>query len=279
MKASERIISLKIKDMLSKFNVFINMKFNQVTEILHNIPHMTAKQGEIVYSLVKNTNIANVLELGFAHGVSTQYMAAAFDEKGYGQITSIDRHEAKDRKPNIFELLKTSKLDKYINLIFANETYNWELLNLINANTKDGVCQPLYDFCFIDGSHNFQIDCAAFFLADKLLMPGGMLLLDDLFWTYESSASLKDSDFVKCMSEDERTIPHIKKLFDLIVTQHPDYTDFRVEGTWAWARKKPDAKTKINVNLDNVYSNLSVKSIIKEAIVKLKNRSKRHIES
>ncbi len=250
------------------------MKFNQISEVLSGIPHMTAKQGEIVYSLVKNSNIANVLELGFAHGVSTQYMAAAFDEKGYGQITSIDREEAKERKPSIFELLKTSKLDKYINLVFANETYNWELLKLIGANTKDGVCQPVYDFCFIDGSHNFQIDCAAFFLADKLLKPGSYLLLDDLFWSYDSSASLKDTDFVKRMSEDERVTPHMKKLFDFVIAQHPDYTDFRVEGTWAWARKKPDATSQVSVNLDNVYSNISITSIIKEAVVKIKNRNK-----
>lgn len=108
---------------------------------------------------------------------------------------------------------------------------------LIEANTKNGVCQPVYDFCFIDGAHNFQIDCAAFFLADKLLKPGGYLLLDDLFWTYDSSATLKNTDFVKQMSDDEKAKPHVKRLFDLVIVQHPDYTDFRVEGTWAWAKK------------------------------------------
>lgn len=104
------------------------MKFSQIASLLANIPHMTAKQGEIVYSLIRNSDIANILELGFAHGVSTQYMAAALEEKGYGQITSIDRETAKQRKPSIFELLKTSRLEKYINLVFAKETYNWVIL-------------------------------------------------------------------------------------------------------------------------------------------------------
>ena len=249
------------------------MNFTKVAEIVSDIPHMTKKQGEIVYSLVKNSDITNILELGFAHGTSTCYMAAALEEKGKGKITSIDRKDAKNRQPNVFELLEKTKLDKYINLVFANKTYNWELMKLIELNTKNNICQPVFDFCFLDGSHNFEIDCAAFFLADKLIKPGGYLLLDDLFWSYENSASLKDTDFVKQMDEDERKLPHVKKIFDLVVMQHPDYTDFRVEGSWAWARKKTDKKNNININIDSVYSNLSTTSIIKEAFVKIKNKA------
>lgn len=249
------------------------MEFNQVASIIENVPHMTRKQGEIIYSLINKSNITSILELGFAHGTSACYMAAALNEKGGGKIITIDREEAKQRDPSIFELLEKTGLEKYVQLIFANKTYNWELMKLIEANTIDGVCKPLFDFCFIDGSHNFEIDCAAFFLADKLLKPGGYLLLDDLFWSYESSASLKNTDFVKQMADDERKIPHMKKLFDLVIMQHSGYTDFKVEGTWAWARKKPDANTQIKVDLDAVYADISTKAILKEAFVKIKNKA------
>ena len=40
---------------------------------------------------------------------------------------------------------------------------------------------------FLDGSHNFDIDGLAVVLAEKLLRPGGWLLLDDLDWTYEQN--------------------------------------------------------------------------------------------
>lgn len=45
---------------------------------------MTPEQGQIVYDFVKNSDIENILELGFAHGTSTCYMAAALDEKKAG---------------------------------------------------------------------------------------------------------------------------------------------------------------------------------------------------
>ncbi|HVV56161.1 MAG TPA: class I SAM-dependent methyltransferase [Mucilaginibacter sp.] len=253
------------------------MEFKQIAGIVAGIPHMTSAQGEIIYSLVRNSNISNILELGFAHGVSTCYMAAALQAKGGGKIMTIDRMQAKEREPSIHDLLEKTKLDKYIDIIFANKTYNWELMKLIEENTKDGVCQPQFDFCFLDGAHNFEIDCAAFFLADKLLKPGAYLLLDDLFWTYDSSPSLKNTDFVRQMDDEERNIPHIKKLFDLVIMQHPDYTDFKVEGEWAWARKKPGAKdASAKINLEEIYGNASVGSILKNAFKKLKTRKAYH---
>ena len=35
--------------------------------------------------------------------------------------------------------------------------------------SSSNICQPIYDFCFIDGSKNWTIDSSAFFLVDKLL--------------------------------------------------------------------------------------------------------------
>ena len=53
-------------------------------------------------------------------------------------------------------------------------SYNWFLKKQIEAQTKDGICEPCYDFIFIDGAKNWTIDGLAFFLADKLLRPEPM---------------------------------------------------------------------------------------------------------
>ena len=170
-------------------------------------------------------------------------MAAALDENGEGSILTIDNKSALSRKPNVNDLLEKCKLEKYVTPLFANSSYNWELMRMIEHNTKGGICEPIFDFCYIDGAHNFEIDCCAFFLVDKLLKPGGLILFDDLNWTYAQSPTLKDVDWVKEMAEEEKTTPHIKKVVDVIVKNSDNYTDFSSIDDWFLARKRGRNKT------------------------------------
>jgi predicted O-methyltransferase YrrM len=234
------------------------MEFNKVADILNNIPHMSRDQGKTVYDLIVNSSIENIVELGFANGTSSCYFAAALDEKKKGKVVTIDNQTAKDRIPNIDELLDKTGLHDYIETVYANTSYNWELMKLIDKQTKDGYCEPLFDFCYLDGAHSLEVDGCAFMLVDKLLKPGAYLLFDDLHWSYAISPSLKNTDFVKNMPEDERVLPQIKKLFDLIVVSHPSYTDFSIEGEWAMARKKSDATNEKSADLNSLYPETSI---------------------
>ena len=83
-----------------------------------------------------------------------------------------------------------------------------------------------------------ETDGLAFYLVEKLLLPGAWLLFDDLDWTYATSPALRDTERVREMPEDERTTPQIGKVFDLLVRQHPAFDSFRVEGAWGWAHKR-----------------------------------------
>lgn len=220
------------------------MDINTIVKHVGKVPHMIPEQGKLIYELILKNDISNIVELGFAHGTSSCYMAAALDEKGQGSITTIDNQSAKERKPNIDDLIEKTGLGKYINPVYANKSYNWELMKLIEKQTKDGVCEPLYDFCYLDGAHNFEIDCAAFVLVDKLLKPGAYILFDDLNWSYAGSPALKDTDWVKAMPQDERETAQIKKLVELVVSQNPNYTDFNIMGEWFMAKKKDTGAEK-----------------------------------
>ena len=228
------------------------MKLNDVAKIIENVPHMTKSEGKLIYNMVYDNDIFDILELGTAHGTGSCYMAAALDEKGKGSLLTLDNKTALNRQPNLTEMLKKCNLEKYVTPVNANITYNWELMKIIDRQTKDGVCKPIFDLCFIDGAHNFEIDCCAFFLVDKLLKPGGLILFDDFTWTYGRSESMKNTDFVKQMGEDEKTIPHIKKLVELIVMNHPNYTDFNLLEDWFLARKKANTTEEQNktIHLD-----------------------------
>jgi predicted O-methyltransferase YrrM len=250
------------------------MKLTDVTQIIGNVPHMSKNEGTLIYNMIHDNDIFKILELGTAHGTGSCYMAAALDEKGKGSVLTIDNKSALIREPNVHELIKKCNLEKYVTPVFANSSYNWELMKLIEQQTKDGFCEPIFDLCYIDGSHNFEIDCCAFFLVDKLLKPGGLILFDDLNWTYAESPSLKNTDLVKQMAEDEKTTPHIQKLVELIVMNHENYTDSNILKRWFLIRKKMNTNEKQNkhIHLDMYKSETTLSDDFINIAKKVKNK-------
>ncbi len=213
------------------------MTFDHIVRHVGSVPHMTPERGRLLYDFLRRSQPDNVLELGFAHGTSSCYIAAAMQENGTGRLLTIDHERARARNPNIFSLLEKTKLGSFVEPVFCPRTYTWELMRLLDEQTKEGRTEPLFDFVFIDGGHTWDSDGFAFMLVDRLLKPGGWVLFDDVLWT---PAQSKGEPWVDELTEEERNTAHIDKVFKLLVIPHGGYHDFQFDGTWAWARKKPD---------------------------------------
>jgi predicted O-methyltransferase YrrM len=212
------------------------LRFDDVRSALGRTPHMTPAQGQAIYNFICDKRPKRILELGFAHGTSTCYLAAALDEiGGDGHIVTIDRAVAMERKPNIRELLDRVGLTRLVTPIITDtrSSYTWELMRMLAENSV-----PSFDFVFIDGAHLWDVDGFAFLLADRLLAPGGWVLFDDLDWTLAASRTLCDKEWVQALPAVERTTPQVRKIFELLVRTHPDYTDFLDRDGWGWARKR-----------------------------------------
>lgn len=216
------------------------MLFDDAVKILENVPHMPPERGKLIYEFVRERKPLRILELGFAHGVSSCYMAAALQENGEGHITTIDSVVAKTRVPDIVAVLEKAGLSSFVTAVYAERSYTWELMKLLEKNTVNGVTTPIFDFLFIDGGHTWDSDGFSFLLADRLLRPGGWVLFDDVIWTPSVCAG---EAWVDAMPAEEREVAHVEKIFNLLVVPHPDYDSFEFDGTWAWARKKPDASS------------------------------------
>lgn len=216
---------------------------------------MSPQQGAIVYRHVIETRPRMILELGTGHGVSAAYMAAALDEIGEGAIVTLDKvGHGFDPAP----LLRELGLLERVELVLRDDSsYNWYLKEVIQARSDaNGNCAPLYDFCFIDGAKTWTIDGLAVFLVEKLLRPGGWLLLDDLEWSFDSSPSGVAEPFP--LSKAERREPNVRAIFDLLVRQHPSFSEFRVQdGSWAWAHKNPGAPRVYEVRATRTLAGLA----------------------
>src|SRR6478609_3106449 len=209
--------------------------FDQVARAIAGIPFMSPAQGKLVYDHVQCTGATDVLELGTAHGVGAAYMAAAG-----ANVTTVDFQGAHyDPSPEQV----AAKAGVQVNIVREYSSYTWWLKTQVEQRSDEhGNVTPAYDFVYLDGAKNWTIDGLAVVLVEKLLRPGGWLLMDDLEWTYAQDPGREATDGIvhRELSEAERTEPHLRAVFDLIVAQHPSFTDVRVQDEWwGWARKAP----------------------------------------
>ena len=209
------------------------MKNHEVKGIVGDIQHMSLKQAETITKFIADKQVETILELGFAHGVSTCYMAAALSELGRGSIVTIDLERTRKATPNIEELLERIGERHRVKVFYEPTSYTWRMMRFLEEDPT-----PRFDLCYLDGAHSWFVDALAFFLVDHLLRPGGWIIFDDLEWTYATSPSMKESEWVRSIPLDERTTPQVKKIYELLVKTHPNYQNFRIEKGWAFAQKR-----------------------------------------
>jgi predicted O-methyltransferase YrrM len=216
------------------------MEIEIVKKRVRDTPHLSLAEANDMESFIFENEIYNILELGFCHGVSTCYFAAIIEKLGKGHVTTIDLESAKDENPNIETLLGDLRLRDFVTIYYEPSTYIWRLMKMLEEKPL-----PQFDFCYIDGAHNWATDGFAFLLVDKLLKRGGWIAFDDLDWSYAASPSLKKTLEVMNMPEDERTTQQIRKVYELLVKPHPDYDNFFIKNGKAFAHKKVNGSGKM----------------------------------
>src|SRR5262245_59355571 len=119
---------------------------------------MPPEFGRRVYTHVTEAKPEDVLELGTAHGVSASYIAAALEANGRGHLTTVD-HGGAHFEPSPEEVLTRAGLGHRVTIVRDHSSYNWFLKLQAERNSDaSGNCRPIYDFVFLDGSHNFDMD-------------------------------------------------------------------------------------------------------------------------
>ena len=214
------------------------MDFDQIDKQLKGLPFISSGRARSLYGFVVENECRDILELGFAHGKSSCYLAAAVQELGSGSVLTMDNEGSRRREPNIETLLKQTGLSGWVKTVYASRSFTWELMKVIEEATVDRRCRPRFDFCFLDAGHTWDVTGFGFFLVEKLLRPGGWLLFDDLRWTMAGSPNPNVQRQAARVSEKEATTAQVQKVFSLLVETHPDFGNCRIDkGNWGWAQK------------------------------------------
>jgi predicted O-methyltransferase YrrM len=204
-----------------------------VKAVVGSAPYMKIEQAQCLQKLMRTHELHDVLELGFMHGVSTCYLADVAKH-----VTAIDLVKPQEPKRMIESFLDRLGLSDRVTIFYEPTSYTWRLMKMLEEDPT-----PRFDLVYIDGAHNWNTDGFAFFLADKLLRPGGWIVFDDIPWTYATSPEVSQLPWVLALPEEERLTPQVKRVFDLLVRTHPAYGDFLVEGQWGYAHKMTGAPT------------------------------------
>ena len=187
--------------------------------------------------------------LGFAHGVGSVYIAAALEAQREGAPPSVDTIAAHDRDPvRAVADRQSGSCRTALTSSTSRPATPWFLHDKLREQLRDNAIEPLYDFVFIDGAHTWDADALAFELVDRLLKPGGWILLDDLDWTLD--------DRWPDVPEYQKAIPQIRSVWELLALTNPQYDRFETEGQWGWMRKSADPapQTRTLVKRDLVGS-------------------------
>ena len=212
------------------------MDLDQVDTAFGSLPYMTRKQANRLRDLIRNNNACDILELGFFHGKSSAYIAAILEERGTeGHLTTVDLTGARNRAPNINGILAQLHLTSRVTPLFAHRSYTWELQTMLRARPR-----PMFDLCYIDGGHTWDVTALGAFLVDRLMRPGGLIVLDDLDWSIANSPAFEKSASLRApFSKDEQQARPVRIVWEEIMpdlgydhfAEHPDLG-------WAIARKR-----------------------------------------
>lgn len=226
---------------------------NRVRSEFDDLPYMRHPQALLMRDLIVEHDAQDILEIGFLHGKSSAYFAAILEDMGRGHLVTIDRDTARQREPNIEQVLVALNLTHRVTPVYSERSYTWEMAKMIRANPR-----PQFDLCYFDGGHTWDGTGFGFVLVDLLLRPGGWIVFDDLPWTIEAAEQVQSQvpRHWRSFSLDERAAPAVRLVFDLLVP-HLGYTDKRIvnNGQWGIARK-PTAKQGHQASAQGTLSRL-----------------------
>jgi predicted O-methyltransferase YrrM len=134
---------------------------------------ISQEEGDFIQEMIRSARPRVSLEVGCAYGISSLYICEALREVGAGRHIIMDPYQHSE-----WEGIGLANLRRagYLDIADFHEAPSYQYLSRLAEEALK------IDFAFIDGHHVFDYVFVDFFLIDKLLRPGGVVILDDLSW-------------------------------------------------------------------------------------------------
>lgn len=165
-------------------------------------------------SIYSNQSIS-VAEIGIGYGATTLQVLKMLDEDDVYYCFDFD-----DNLKAFAEDLQACDFGIKCQIVTAEnssnlwDSYNWNLSNLIFSMREQNL-PGLFDAVYLDGAHTLIHDGLAVCLLKELLKDGGILVLDDVFWSFMSTQWRQGYGVGKLTKEqmNDYQILRVRKLF------------------------------------------------------------------
>ncbi|MBR3298105.1 MAG: hypothetical protein IKI64_02765 [Clostridia bacterium] len=122
------------------------------------------------------------------------------------------------------------------------DSYCWNLAQLCLSDSGKG---GLYDLVYLDGAHSLVFSGLGCALIKKLMKPGGLLVVDDVMWTYDVMRERDPDEFKKLCemyTDEQMKTAQIEMVVNIFLADDPDWkpvmkTDERV--VYRYKSRKP----------------------------------------
>ena len=101
------------------------------------------------------------------------------------------------------------------------DSYNWNLSNMI-FEMRERHEAGIFDAVYLDGAHSYVHDGPATCLLKELIKEGGYLILDDLFWSYAKSPTVREYGF-KIFPKEQAEDCQVFRVQELFLTNDPNW--------------------------------------------------------
>lgn len=127
---------------------------------------------EIVKIFNENIDYYRTIEVGCAQGISSLYICKSIFGRDNSKHIIIDPFQSSEWKNIGITNLKSCGLD---NFELIQKKSEFALPFLLEENNK-------FDFALIDGNHTFDHCLVDFFYLEQMIVPGGVIAIDDTSW-------------------------------------------------------------------------------------------------
>ncbi|HBG99053.1 MAG: class I SAM-dependent methyltransferase [Rhodobacteraceae bacterium] len=177
-------------------------------------------------------------EIGVGIGATTVEMLKVMD--GVGELHLFDYE---DRVADLIRDIETRGISKGVKLIphgNGRQTFNsyaWELATMAFSLKSKGLPLEMFDFVYLDGAHSFHHDAPACVTLKDMVRPGGYIVFDDMYWTFNKSPVMnpqKKPSITKDYSDDQLDRPHVELVVEVFMAP-----DARFEQVFLTGNQKP----------------------------------------
>jgi predicted O-methyltransferase YrrM len=171
-----RIISMAA-DYGAGVNQVINKQKNYTLGSLVMRASCSAAKGKLLYRICRYTKPVHVLELGTHAGISASYLIQAL--RG-NNATFI----GVEGNPGLAGVANETLS------LFSPSEVAWQIKNARFDDVLEGL-DTTVDLVYLDGHHTFEATCGYVRRLVPMLSKGGVLILDDIYWSKEMERAWK----------------------------------------------------------------------------------------